>query len=317
VPTLIAAEGTAGERLDRHLAERLGVPRSQVQRWIEAGRVRVGGATARASTRVDAGIAIDWDEPEPVVETLVAEEGDLVVLYEDDQLLAIDKPAGLTVHPGAGRTTGTLVHRLLARYPELGGIGGPGRPGIVHRLDQGTSGVMVVARTSAAYHRLARDFAERRVHKHYLAVCHGALEAARAIDAAIGRHATRRKEMTVRADGRPAITRVRPLDQVAVASLLEVELLTGRTHQIRVHLKSVHHPLVGDPVYGEARWKGTIGAARALLRDFPRPALHAWRLRLPHPAGRGELALAAPVPPDLAGLWRGLGGREIEGAIAP
>jgi 23S rRNA pseudouridine1911/1915/1917 synthase len=175
---------------------------------------------------------------------------------------------------------------------------------------------MVVARTSAAYHRLARAFAERHVAKHYLAVCHGAVAAPREIDAPIGRHPTRRKEMTVREDGRPAVTRLRPLDHVNVASLLEVELLTGRTHQIRVHLKSAGHPLVGDPVYGEERWKGTIGAPRAVLRDFARPALHAWRLRVPHPADGHELELEAPVPEDLRQLWRALSGREIATATS-
>ncbi len=233
------------------------------------------------------------------------------MLYEDASLIAIDKPPGLAVHPGAGRRTGTLAHRLLARFPEIAGVGGPGRPGIVHRLDKDTSGVMVVARTATAYQRLARAFATRQVDKRYLAICHGTFSAPREVDAPIGRHPTRRQEMTVRAGGRPARSRLHPLGAAAGASLVEVELLTGRTHQMRVHLKSIGHPLVGDPVYGEARWKAATAAARALLRDFPRPALHAWRLALTHPAEACRLELEAPVPEDMRALWRGLSGREI------
>jgi 23S rRNA pseudouridine1911/1915/1917 synthase len=302
----------AGERLDRFLAARLELPRNQVQRWIDDGRVWIDGAAGKASSRLESGMELEWEEPDAAVDDrLEPEAGELAILHEDDALLAIDKPPGLVVHPGAGRSTGTLVHRLLARFPELAGVGGPGRPGIVHRLDQGTSGVLVVARTAAAYQRLSRAFAAREVEKVYLAVCHGELAAAREVEAAIGRHPTRRTEMTVRVDGRPAHTRVRPLDRVTAASLLEIELLTGRTHQIRVHLRSIGHPLVGDPVYGEARWKGVTGAARALLREFPRPALHAWRVRVPHPRDGHTIEIEAPVPADLRALWRGLSGREI------
>ena len=305
----------AGERLDRLLAARLDLPRNQVQRWIAEGRVRVGGAVARASTRLEAGALVEWEAPEAAVETRVLPEpGELRVLLADEHVVVLDKPPGITVHPGAGRATGTLAHRLLAQYPELAGVGGPGRPGIVHRLDHDTSGALVVARTPEAYRRLVAAFAGREVEKRYLAVCHGVVAAPREVDAPIGRHPARRREMTVRPGGRPARSRLRPLASVPVATLLEVELLTGRTHQIRVHLKSVGHPLVGDPVYGEARWKGARGGAQALLRDFPRPALHAWRLRFPHPAHGAIVEVEAPVPTDLVELWRGLSGREIDAA---
>ncbi len=307
----------AGERLDRFLAQRLAVPRNQLQRWIEEGRVRLGGAAAKAASRLAAGDELEWEAPPPPTdERLTPEEGELVVLFEDESLIAIDKPPGLTVHPGAGRATGTLVHRLIARYPEIAGVGGPGRPGIVHRLDRGTSGVMVIARTAAAYQRLARAFAAREVDKRYLAICHGVLRAPREVDAPIARHPTRRQEMTVRAGGRPARSRAKPLATMANASLVEVELLTGRTHQVRVHLKSLGHPLVGDPTYGEARWKVATGAARAALRDFPRPALHAWRLAFTHPNEDRRVELEAEPPEDLRALWRAIAGTELLESLA-
>jgi 23S rRNA pseudouridine1911/1915/1917 synthase len=294
----------AGERLDRHVAARLDIPRNQVQRWIQDGLVRVAGRPAKASHPVAEGDEIDCSPPEPVDDRVQPEEGDLRVLYEDADLAVLDKPAGLTVHPGAGRPTGTLAHHLLARYPEMVGVGGPGRPGIVHRLDQGTSGVIVVARTAAAYHRLARAFAAREVDKRYLAIAYGEPKPATGmIDAPIGRHATKRTEMTVRRDGRPARTGYRTLGTRAGISLVELDLATGRTHQIRVHLKHLGHPLVGDPLYGEARWKGLPKPVQPILRDFPRPALHAWRLGFEHPLNGRRLELEAPIPPDLRELW--------------
>jgi 23S rRNA pseudouridine1911/1915/1917 synthase len=315
---LVVTEEAAGKRLDRFLAARLDVPRNQIQRWIEEGRVRLGGVLAKAAARLADGDRLEWEPPAAAEreDRIEPEPGDLVVLHEDDSLVAIDKPPGLVVHPGAGRRSGTLVHRLLARYPELAGVGGPGRPGIVHRLDEGTSGVMVVARTDAAYQRLSRAFAARAVDKRYLAIAHGVLAGVRDADAAIGRHPTRRQEMTVREGGRPARSRVRPLATCRWATLAEVELFTGRTHQARVHLKHLGHPIVGDPVYGEERWKGAIGPARALLRSFPRPALHAWRLAFDHPANGRRIELEAPPPPDLVELWRGLTGADVGALLA-
>jgi 23S rRNA pseudouridine1911/1915/1917 synthase len=299
-----AGPEVAGERLDRHVSARLDVPRNQVQRWIREGHVRVDGRVEKPSYAVAEGDRIDCDPPEPKDDRVAPEEGDLRILYEDADLVVLDKPAGLTVHPGAGRTTGTLAHHLLARYPEMAGVGGPGRPGIVHRLDQGTSGVLAVARTAAAYHRLARAFATREVDKRYLAVVYGEPKPPEGIvDAPIGRHAVKRKEMTVRADGRPSRTGYRTLAAHAGIALVELHLETGRTHQIRVHLKHLGHPLVGDPVYGEARWKGLPKLVQARLRDFPRPALHAWKLALAHPIDGRPLAFEAPVPEDLRELW--------------
>jgi 23S rRNA pseudouridine1911/1915/1917 synthase len=324
---------SAGDRLDRHVAAALKLPRNQVQQWIRGGRVRLNGRPAKAAEVVTAGDLVECEPPPPTPETLVPEPGDLAVLHEDAGMVILDKPAGLTVHPGAGRATGTLAHLLLARYPEMAGVGGPGRPGIVHRLDKGTSGVMVVARTAASYQRLSRAFAGRAVVKRYLAVVYGRPDAnAGVVDAPIGRHRERRKEMTVRPDGRPARTGYRLLAARSGIALLELDLATGRTHQIRVHLKSIGHPLIGDPVYGEARWRSLPRSAQAPLRDFPRPALHAWRLALPGgSAGRGDHGDAgdhadhgdhggagawqrfeAPVPQDLRRLWQ-----EAAGEVFP
>jgi 23S rRNA pseudouridine1911/1915/1917 synthase len=302
----------AGERLDRHVAARLGAPRNQVQRWIHQGLVEVNGAPARPAAAIAAGDAIACRPPAPREERIAPEAAPLALLYEDADLAVIDKPAGLTVHPGAGRATGTLAHRLLARYPEMAGVGGPGRPGIVHRLDHDTTGVLAVARTPAAYARLSRAFAEREVDKRYLAVVYGEPRPpAGRIEGSIGRHPTRRKEMAVRQGGRPARTAYRTVAAAGGIALLALGLETGRTHQIRVHLKSVGHPLVGDPVYGEARFRGLPREARGPLAAFPRPALHAWRLAFPHPTTGEPVAFEAPVPADLATLWEEVTGRGL------
>ncbi len=306
------AEG-AGERLDRHVAERLGVARNRAQQWIRAGRVTVGGAAAKASHRLEAGEEIVCD-PLPLSQEGEIEPapGPLAVLYEDAAIVVLDKPAGLVVHPGAGRDAGTLAHRLLARYPETGAVGGPGRPGIVHRLDRDTTGVLVVARTPEAYAALSAAFAERRVEKGYLAVVYGEPRPREGVlDAPIGRHPRRRKEMAVVPGGRPARTGYRTLAAGGGIALLALDLGTGRTHQIRVHLKDAGWPLVGDPVYGEARWKGLPRDRQAPLRAFPRPALHAWRLAFAHPATGERVAFEAPVPEDLARLWRSATGTPL------
>lgn len=296
-----------GERLDRFLARRLDEPRNQVQRWIEEGRVEVDGRTARKSSQgLETSSEVVCEPPEAPAEDprVEPEAGPLAVLYEDEHLVFLNKPSGLVVHPGAGHSEGTLVHRLLARYPEMAGVGGPGRPGIVHRLDQGTTGVMVVARTPRAYRGLSAAFQERKVGKTYLAVAYGEpREPAGTVEAPLGRHPERRQEMAVRPRGRRAVSHYRALASAGGLSLLEVEIETGRTHQIRVHLKHLGHPLVGDPVYGERRWKGLPKHRHPRLKAFPRPALHAWKLSLPHPAEERTLTVTAPVPADLVELW--------------
>jgi len=305
--------GRAAERLDRALAEHLGAPRNQVQRWIAGGRVRVDGrAASRASEPLRSGARIEWDAPPPSDDRIEPEAGELTILHADDDLVVLDKPAELVVHPGAGRRTGTLAHRLLARFPELRGVGGPGRPGIVHRLDRGTSGVLAVARNAAAYAALSRAFASRQVDKRYLAIAWGTpKQASGTVEAPIGRHPVDRKRMAIRQKGRPARTDWRLVAAAGPVSLLDLTLHTGRTHQIRVHLRHLGHPLVGDPVYGEPRERGLRGPAARVLGAFPRPALHARSLELPHPRSGLRLRVSAPPPADLEELWRELSGETI------
>ena len=306
-------EADKGQRLDRYAAGRLGETRNRVQHWIRDGAVTVDGKAVKPSHPVAGGEWIDC-QPPPLAAAvgLEPEAGELRLLHEDADLVVIDKPAGLAVHRGAGRPAGTLANRLLGRFPEMAAVGGPGRPGIVHRLDLDTTGVMIVARTPAAYRQLSEAFAERRVGKSYLAIAYGTPrpEAGR-IDRPLGRHPLDRKRMAVRANGRAAVTEYRTLDTDHGLSVLELRLVTGRTHQIRVHLKALRHPLVGDPVYGEARWRDQPPARQGLLKRFSRPALHAWRLEIDHPASGEHLSFTAPPPEDLQQLWLALSGRDL------
>lgn len=310
LPHEIVVPGVAlSQRLDRYLAEALGLPRSRVQRWLEEARVRVDGViAARPSAPIQPGQKIQVEPPAPVEERIAPEAGPLAILYEDGDLAAIDKAAGVAVHPGAGRHTGTLAHFLLHRYPEIVGVGGPGRPGIVHRLDQGTTGIILVARTDFAYGALQRLFAERKIDKTYLAVVHGEPREARGrIDLPIGRHPSDRQKMAIRESGRPAGTRWEKIAGRRHFSLLRWELETGRTHQIRVHAKALGHPLLGDAVYGEKR-RGAPPAVQRAIDAFTRPALHAWRLGFAHPRDGRELRLEAPIPRDLLELWQAIAG---------
>lgn len=295
----------AGVRLDRHVAARADQPRNQVRRWIEAGSVTLDGEVAKPSAPVNAGSQVVCTPPPPPAETLTPETGALEIIFEDPDLVVVDKPAGLAVHAGAGRPTGTLAHRILGRYPETSGVGGPGRPGIVHRIDLDTTGLLVIARSELAYRGLTAAFAERAVDKTYQAIVYGVpRERDGSVELPIGRHRGERKKMTVTPQGRPALTRYRCRRSAAGISRLEVEILTGRTHQIRVHMKAIGHPLVGDPLYGEARWKGLPRERQRPLRAFDRPALHAWRLGFTHPRTGERLDLEAPVPEDLRHLWQ-------------
>jgi 23S rRNA pseudouridine1911/1915/1917 synthase len=322
------ADEEAGERLDRHLAGRLDVARNRVRRWIDEGRVTVNGAAAKPSSLLRAGDEVAVEGPdEPPDAGLEPEAGELAVIHEDADLAVIDKPAGLAVHPGAGRTRGTLAHHLLHRYPETAGVGGPGRPGIVHRLDRDTTGVLVIARTDRTCRALVAAFAAREVEKTYVAIVYGTPRPpVGRVELPIGRDPRDRKRMAVispptppkgavipppippngaaRPGGRPAATRYRTLETAHGVSRLELGLETGRTHQIRVHLKAMGHPLVGDPTYGEARWRGLERRFQRVLRDFPRPALHAFRLAFVHPGTGERVAFTAPVPEDMERLWR-------------
>jgi 23S rRNA pseudouridine1911/1915/1917 synthase len=313
----LVATAERGERLDVYLARRLDTSRSRVQRFIRDGRVTVEGAIElRGSRALDDGDTVECRPEEPPVEhALEPQPGALRVLFEDPHLIVLDKTPDVAVHPGAGRADRTLVNFLLDRFPEIATVGHPRRPGIVHRLDLGTSGVLAVARTEAAYQRLSRAFAEREVRKLYLAIVYGRPAPSEgAIDDAIARDPKQRKRMAVttpRARGRAALTLYRTVASAVGLSLLELDLRTGRTHQIRVHLQSRGLPIVGDPVYGEARWRAFPTVRRSVLRDFPRPALHAWRLTLPHPATGAVVTFEAPPPADFDRLWRAATGNEL------
>ncbi len=287
------------DRLDRFLAAQVPeLSRSAAQRLIEAGQVTVNGEPVKASYKTRPGdrvvVLLPGDEPLK----LVAEAIPLQIVYEDTDLLVVDKPAGMVVHPAPGHSSGTLVNALLARYPELAVAGGD-RPGIVHRLDRDTSGLIVVARNDRTRRALQRQFKERQVHKAYVALLEGHLQPAWGrIEAPIGRDPHHRQRMTVLPGGREALTEYHVLEQFAhtvgpVAgdySLVEAEPLTGRTHQIRVHFASIGHPVVGDAVYGRRRSRLAV----------PRQFLHARRLAFKHPRTGQRLEFEAPLPDDLA-----------------
>ena len=288
-------------RLDQYLAAlEPSLSRTQAQRLITGGRVRLNGAAARPGSRLRPGDQLTWEVPAPSPSALRPEPIDLAVVYEDDDLLVIDKPAGLVVHPGAGHETGTLVHALLARGPSWSSIGGAERPGIVHRLDRDTSGLLVVARNDAAHRALSRQLQDRSMHRSYRALVVGEVpEAAARIDAAIGRDPRHRQRMAVLARGRDAVSDFRRLEIAGRHSLLQVDLRTGRTHQVRVHLAYIGHPVLGDPVYGR----------RSPLIE--RPALHAADLRLRHPRSGAPLNWHSRPPDDFQAAWAALGGSTI------
>jgi 23S rRNA pseudouridine1911/1915/1917 synthase len=271
--------------------------RSRLQAWLKAGLIRLDGAAGDAKRKVLGGERIDFAAVPPAPTFAAAEDIALPVVFEDDDLIVIDKPAGLVVHPGNGNESGTLMNALLHHAPQLAAVP---RAGIVHRLDKETSGLLVVAKTLPAQTDLVRQLQARTVRRHYLALALGRVERDGSVDAPIGRHPVQRIKMAVVRGGKDARTHYHVVERFERATLLECRLETGRTHQIRVHLASIGHPLAGDPVYGKAK----SGDSR--LDAFRRQALHAWRLALRHPRRGEELAWESPLPADFAALLESL-----------
>ena len=287
---------TGGERLDVFLASRRsGLSRSRIRKLIDDGHVTVDGRPAKASTRLVAGQIVTLDLPPPSPAELQPWDVPLTVVFEDDDLIVIDKPAGMTVHPAPGNEDRTLANAVLAHAPDIEGIGGERRPGIVHRLDKDTSGLIVVAKNELAHARLSEQFKSREVSKVYLALVAGHPSPPEAdIDAPIGRRPHDRQRMAVVSTGRPAITRYRVVTSYSRSTLVEARPRTGRTHQIRVHLSSVGHPVMGDATYGRP--------VEGLSRQF----LHAHRLAFVHPASGETVRFTAELPSDLRSYLDGL-----------
>jgi 23S rRNA pseudouridine1911/1915/1917 synthase len=284
----------AGLRLDQALARLLPEhSRSRIRTWIDAGRVTVAGEAAVAKRKLFGGERVAVAPLlDPRANALAAQPLPLSIVYEDDALIVIDKPAGLVVHPGSGHWDGTLANALLHHCPQIAGVA---RAGIVHRLDKDTSGLLVVAKTPTVHTDLVRQLQARAVRREYLALAEGVVARGGSIDAPIARHPIKRTSMAVVASGKRALTHFEVRERFAACTLLACRLETGRTHQIRVHLASLGHPLVGDPAYGLRR-----GIA------FGRQALHAWRLGLTHPITRQPAHWESPLPADFASLLESL-----------
>ena len=301
-----------GQRLDRFLVAVLADhSRSQIQRLIADGNVHVLSRQARPNLPVRAGDRIVVNVPAAAPSSVEGEAMPLEVLHQDNDVVVVNKPAGMVVHPGAGHASGTLVNALLHHVSGLSGIGGELRPGIVHRLDRGTSGVMVIAKNDAAHQELSRQFHDREVEKEYIALVWGVVQAGRRIDAAIGRDPVHRQKMSARSRrAREAVTRITRAFHLPGLTLCHVAIHTGRTHQIRVHLSAIGHPVVGDAMYGgiHRRVAGDIRAVTHLQRPF----LHAARLVFKHPRDGRRMEFTAPLPSDLQDVLDALPGMERE-----
>ncbi len=299
-------EEMAGMRLDQVLAELFSdYSRSKLQTWLKAGRVMINGAQLKAKDKVEGGESIELDAEAEVVLECEAEAIPLDIVYEDESLLIINKPAGLVVHPAVGNWTGTLQNALLNHVPSLETLP---RAGIVHRIDKETSGLLMVAKTLQAHNSLVKQLQERSIEREYLAITKGRIIAGATIDEPIGRHPTDRKRYSVRQTGKDAVTHYRVVERFARHTLIRVKLETGRTHQIRVHMAYVHFPLVGDPVYG-GRFQLPPDCSEQLeieLRAFKRQALHAEKLGLLHPETQEYCEWIQPLPDDMIRLLAAL-----------
>ncbi len=296
----------AGQRLDQFLSAAAELPRSRVKAAVDAGLVTLDGAATKAGQRLRGGEAIDFRPLPPEPPDALPEPIPLDLVYEDDDLLVVNKPAGMVTHPARGNFTGTLVNALLAHGGGLSSVAGAPRPGIVHRLDKETSGLLVVAKHDAAHRHLAAQIQARTATRLYLALTRGEPDFVETVvDAPLGRHPTRRLEMAVRDDGRPARTHLRVRERFAVAALLEARLETGRTHQVRVHCAQIGYPLLGDRVYGlrrAARFGPLPEPVEAAVAGLAGQALHAAELSFDHPADGRAMHFAAPPPPAFTAL---------------
>lgn len=296
---LVVTDEYDGVRLDHYITAVLPErSRSQIQRLIRADHVRLNRKSVRASHTVHPGDVVELEIPAAVPATPTAEALPLTILHDDADLVVVNKPPGMVVHPAAGHESGTLVNALLHHVTGLSGIGGEQRPGIVHRLDRGTSGAMVVAKHDAAHAELSRQFADREVEKEYVALVWGLLNTGRRIDAPLGRDPSNRQKMSTRARrARTAVTRVTGTERFRGLTLATIAIATGRQHQIRVHLNSIGHPVVGDAVYGGLRRH--LAADHRTLATLERPFLHAYRLAFAHPRDGRRVEFRADMPDDL------------------
>lgn len=295
----------AGARCDQYVVRYFPqFSRAQVQRWIENGAITVNNAIIKRAGKLRAGDTIVITPPDVLPSELIPEAIPLNILYEDEHLVVINKPPDMVVHPGAGQHSGTLVHALLAHCKDLKGVGDKERPGIVHRLDKGTSGVLVVAKSDPVLRALQAQFQSRDIVKEYMAVVHGVPRGRAGVwDQPIGRHSVHRKKMAVVTRGRPALTRWESVETFGTfATLIHLFLHTGRTHQIRVHATHAGHPLIGDATYSGRRAKVGDEAWRMVVQEFKRPALHALRLQFTHPVTQEKMTWTAPIPEDMAEL---------------
>jgi 23S rRNA pseudouridine1911/1915/1917 synthase len=304
---LTIPDEAAGQRIDSFLASYLGeISRTRIQRAIEDGDVVVAERTVKPSYRLRAGDQIEIDLPDPPAVEVAAEAIPLNIFYEDDDLVVVDKPAGMVVHPGAGMETGTLVNALVYHFNELSGKAGRVRPGIVHRIDKETSGLLVVAKNDLAHERLSDQFRDRLVFKLYVALAYGRVSEGRGeVEARIGRSPHNRTRMAVLRGGagRTAHTLFEVADRFTRFTLLKVQIKTGRTHQIRVHLAHIGHPVVGDAVYGGGRENSVQDPAiKREIKNLGRHFLHSYEMAFTHPRTLARLEFRSPLPAELAGF---------------